>query len=171
MRDCFGQTLSTGDTPVPSPPPSAKACIRPIRSSPRFSHTTCPYHSSPHTHPSTDRTNRRHKPISLNTPFPHTRTQGYCSLYRIKEINTEQQETIEANFSIMSTRGGTHVAKPKQVLMETAENCPLFYLCDRHISPKCKVKMKIQQEHCQNILFKRQPLRNISHEQRTFSLL
>lgn len=106
VRDCFGQTLATGDTPVPSPPPSAKACIRPIRSSPRFSHTTCPYHSSAHTHPSTDRTNRRHKPISLNTPFPHTRTRGYCSLYRIKEINTEQQETIEANFSIMSTWGG-----------------------------------------------------------------
>lgn len=43
---------------------------------------------------------------SVSTPFPHTGTQGYCSLYRIKEINTEQQETIEANFSIMSTRGG-----------------------------------------------------------------
>lgn len=62
VRHCFGQALSTGDTPVPSPPPSAKACIRPIRSSPRFSHTTCLHHSSPHTHPSADRTNRRHKP-------------------------------------------------------------------------------------------------------------
>lgn len=72
VPDCFGQTLSTGDTPVPSPPPSAKACIRPIRSSPRFSHTTCPHHSSPHTHPSADGTNRRHKPISLNTPSPRT---------------------------------------------------------------------------------------------------
>lgn len=61
-RRCFGQAPSTGDTPVPSPPPSAKACIRPIRSSPRFSHTTCLHHSSPHTHPSADRTNRRHKP-------------------------------------------------------------------------------------------------------------
>lgn len=28
---CFGQALLTGDTPVPSPPPSAKACIRLIR--------------------------------------------------------------------------------------------------------------------------------------------
>ncbi|CAJ1049578.1 Hypothetical predicted protein [Xyrichtys novacula] len=62
VRRCLGQALSTGDTPVPSPPPSAKARIRPIRSSPRFSHTTCLHHSSPYTHPSTDSTNRRCKP-------------------------------------------------------------------------------------------------------------
>lgn len=46
---------------------------------------------------------------SVSTPLflSHTHTHmGYCSFYRIKEINTEQQETIGVNFSIMSTWGG-----------------------------------------------------------------
>jgi len=76
----FGQALLTGDTPSHLLLPQKKkkqACIRLIRSSPRFSHTTCFHHSSPHTHPSPDMMNRRNKlnPCNLSeTSLSHINT-------------------------------------------------------------------------------------------------